>query len=180
MRNSLQRIFALAPSTSTSQESGMSSAECQALRQLLLLTQAEAGSWIGNVTERSWQYWESGKRPVPEDVAVKLRSVAKERFEHVDAALLELSTGARPVSVWYQSARDWQWRSAPDEKPWAWKLHNSIAAELCARQAITLVPFDPESFAAWSKGHKPVTADAEGKEHLRWAIEQLPGSGDFQ
>ena len=47
----------------------MTKKELKALRQLLCLECSEAAKHIGNVATRTWQYWESGRAPVPDDVA---------------------------------------------------------------------------------------------------------------
>ena len=179
MLNSLQRLFALG-SPKTPVSSSMSGAECQALRQLLLLTQKEAGTWIGQVSERSWQYWESGQRPVPQDVATLLRNIVKEREKLVRAAISQIAGGERPVAVWYQTEDDWKWRSAPKDKPWAWKVHNSVIAELTGQQRMTLVGFNESAFVAWQKqaGRKPVTTASEAMEHLMWAVAQIAETGE--
>lgn len=178
MRKILRRLFAPAQSTSPV-SSSMSASECQALRQLLLLTQHEAATWIGNVSERSWQYWESGKRPVPEDVSKLLRSIVAVRGESVDAAISQIEAGSRPVAVWYQTADDWKWTSTPSDKAWAWKLHNSVLAELAGRGRIALIGFDEAAFMEWCKnnGRKPVRVDAEAAEHLAWAAEKMSATG---
>lgn len=148
--------------------------ELQALRQLLLLTQGEAAQLIGNVSERSWQYWESGRRPVPEDVAVLMRSIASDRAQLLDAAITQLR--ARPdnasgLAVWYQDATDWRWRERPGEALWARNVHNSVLAELLGRGLVTLVKFDPKDFSAWVKnnGRAIVRIQDEAQEHLAWA-----------
>ncbi len=179
MLNALQRLFAPAPKN-TPVSSAMSAAECQALRQLLLLTQKEAGTWIGKVSERSWQYWESDQRPVPKDVSTLLRAIVRERCQLVDAVIAQLDSGAPPVGVWYQSEDDWKLRSAPSDKPWDWKLHNSVIAELAGRERLTLVRFSASAFHAWSKqaGRKPVMAVAEASEHLAWAVAHVGAMGE--
>lgn len=179
MLNALRRLFATAPKN-TPVSSSLSAAECQALRQLLLLTQKEAGTWIGQVSERSWQYWESGQRPVPQDVSNLLSEIVKEREQLIRSAISQLDAGARPVAVWYQTEDDWKWRRAPSDKPWAWKLHNSVIAELTGQQRMTLVAFNESAFVAWKKqaGRKPVTVATEAMEHLLWAVAQIAVTGD--
>lgn len=46
----------------------LNNSELQACRKLLMLDASEAAELLGNVSVRSWQYWESGRSPVPEDV----------------------------------------------------------------------------------------------------------------
>jgi len=42
--------------------------ELQACRKLLMLDVTEAAEWIGKVSNRSWQRWESGQHEIPGDV----------------------------------------------------------------------------------------------------------------
>lgn len=46
----------------------MTPAQLQALRRLLFFSVSDAARLIGGCSERSWQYWESGKRTIPADV----------------------------------------------------------------------------------------------------------------
>lgn len=151
--------------------SSMSAAEFQALRQLLLLTQAEAGQHVGErpVSERAVQYWEAGKRAIPEDVATGLRELAVLRQQMIGQGLKHLAYGAG-VAVWYASAEHWKWR-LQDES--LWKVHNSTVAELLARGAVRVVRFDPDAYAAWAKEQPLVVARDEWKLHLKWARQVL-------
>lgn len=172
MLNSLQRLIApvLQP---TATPGSMPAAECLALRQLLLLTQSEAATWLGGVSERSWQYWESGRRPIPHDVSKLLRKLAGQRRDSVEAAAAQIADGTFQIAVWYQTENDWRWRAMPKDVPWAWKLHNSVIAELAGRGLIALVGFDASDFSEWVKrsGRKPVRVVDEAGEHLAWAAE---------
>lgn len=178
MLKTIQGLFAPSKALPPSPDS-MSAADCQALRQLLLLTQAEAAAWVGEVSERSWQYWESGRRLVPEDVGRTLRSIAAARVKSVDAAIAQIEAGSRPVSVWYQTADDWKWRASPKDDAWAWKLHNSVVSELAGRGLVELVGFDSSDFVQWAKrnSRKPVTTAGEAAEHLAWASWHTATSG---
>lgn len=42
--------------------------ELQAIRKLLCLDVSEAAELVAKVSNRTWQYWESGCSPVPHDV----------------------------------------------------------------------------------------------------------------
>ncbi|MEJ6003808.1 Aca2/YdiL-like domain-containing protein [Paucibacter soli] len=154
---------------------GLCAAECQALRQTLLLTQAEAAAWLSTppVSERAWQYWEAGKRAVPADVAANLRSACAQR-EHLMAtalAAIEQQPGHKPVAVWYAKADDWKWTMrgiGPD-----WKLHNSVVAQLACQGRVQLVAFDEAAYVEWSAPLPPVMAASEMARHVRWAAERL-------
>lgn len=60
----------------------------QALRKVLFLSEQEAATLIGGVTTRTWQYWENGKKPVPQDVETKILEVVNEA-ETIFKAVLE-------------------------------------------------------------------------------------------
>lgn len=173
MLSALRRIFAPTPPTNTKPAS-MSASQCLALRQIFLMTQAEAAQWVGDVSERSWQYWEEGRKPVPEDVAAMLRMIASKRTLDIDLALQQINAGSPAVAVWYRFSDDWRWRATPKDHPWAWKLHNSIVAELASRGCVQIVGFDGVAFNEWSKeqGARPrgaVRLEDEAVLHLNWA-----------
>lgn len=98
----------------------MTNKELKALRQILALECSEAAEHIGNVSVRSWQRWESGAVPVPDDVAAKIQefsdirdSLVEQRYEefrvtkdiieldfHMTIADFEKATGKRNVVMW--------------------------------------------------------------------------------
>ena len=85
----------------------------QALRRLLFFTTAEAAELIGGVSERSWQYWESGKRTIPDDVIETVAHLCRWRNEQI----------ADPLSV---EVEDWE----PLYQP----VLRSVLAEIEARR----------------------------------------------
>ncbi|MFK4705643.1 DNA-binding transcriptional regulator YiaG [Roseateles asaccharophilus] len=153
----------------------MTAAECQALRQALLLTQAEAGLYVSAspVSERAWQYWEAGRRTVPADVAENLRALAKQKADAVDAVIQAASTAPPEplIAIFYPRVSDWQWTLK--DHGTAWKLHNSVVAELAARGLVKIVGFDSEAYAAWSKLLPPATVASEPNRHSAWALSTL-------
>ncbi len=151
----------------------MTGGQFQALRQLMLMTQAEAGAFLADrpVTERAVQYWEAGKRAIPEDAARSLIALVLERDRQMDKALAAIDadpTGA--VVVWYRSEEDWTWRH---QDLHFWKLHNSVAAAIFAAQLAELVTFDATAFVAWlreqvQQGTRMPALQAY-QQHLEWA-----------
>jgi len=171
--------FSLTPvSTSADPASTIGAAECQAMRQLLLLTQAEAGEWLSTppVSERAWQYWEAGKRSVPADVAASLRAACDLRRESIEQAqrAIEAASGILHVGVWYAKAADWKWTLRPPGLPW--KMHNSVVAHLAGQGAAKLVGFDEAAYAAWSEALPKINAARELARHGEWARSVLVGS----
>ena len=63
----------------------MNNLQLKAFRQGLGLTVAEAAE-IAQVTKRSFQYWEAGKVPVPNDVAITINTMAS----HYDLVLKKM------------------------------------------------------------------------------------------
>ncbi|MEJ6002566.1 Aca2/YdiL-like domain-containing protein [Paucibacter soli] len=153
----------------------LSAAECQAARQLLLMTQAEAAEWMSTtpVSERAWQYWEAGRRAVPADVAMTLRSACISRDMAIARALeaIHQAPGQRQVGVWYAKVDDWKWtlrRHGLD-----WKLHNSVVAHLTGQGLVKLVGFDEAAYLAWSRDLPKITSDGEMTRHAEWARSTL-------
>jgi Lon protease-like protein len=62
----------------------MTNKELQAARKLLFLDASEAAEYIGCVSVRSWQYWESGRSPVPVDVSEKIKTLAQRRLQFIE------------------------------------------------------------------------------------------------
>lgn len=156
----------------------ISRAECQALRQILLLTQAEAAAWLSNppVSERAWQYWEAGRRAVPTDVAQNLRDACRKREEMLADALdsIQKTQGQLPIAVWYAKADDWKWTFR--DLGLEWKLHNSVLAELASRNLVRLVGFDVAAYVAWSEALPAITSAGEMARHVQWAAETQSGT----
>ena len=62
----------------------MNNLELQAARKLLMLDASEAAEEIGNVSTRSWQYWETGERAVPDDVVDEMLALISIRMEKIE------------------------------------------------------------------------------------------------
>lgn len=67
----------------------MKKEQLQGLRKALFLDVKEAAELIGNVSPRSWQYWESGDRPVPQDVEEKMLNLSRLKNDAEKAVLDE-------------------------------------------------------------------------------------------
>lgn len=57
----------------------LNNSELQAMRKLLMLDVSEAAELIGKVSQRTWQYWESGRSPVPDDVDAEIYGLIQMR-----------------------------------------------------------------------------------------------------
>lgn len=82
----------------------------QAARKLFFLDVSEAAEHIGGVSVRSWQYWESGRSPVPADVADKIRRLADRRLEMIEASedLMVESAADDTVIDYYQTLAEYK------------------------------------------------------------------------
>lgn len=133
-----------------------------ALRQLLHFSIPEAARLLAasperpqGVQERTWRYWESGKVPVPADIAAQVRDVLQWRSAACAAAANVLrgqlaEVGADDVIELriYGSLEDYVATGAP---AWRWRPHCSIMAELAAidaRITLTLEPSRADDAAA--------------------------------
>lgn len=129
----------------------MNGTELQALRRLLFFQVPEAAAMISGTSERAWKHWEAGARPVPEDVAARVRELLAWRLVAIEDTidLIETQIHARgaPESarlVWYGRMQDW-----PGE-PVMWRPHQSVCAAVAEEvERVVLVPFDGPGFAAW-------------------------------
>lgn len=155
----------------------MTPTELHALRRWLCFSGPEAARWIAaeddrpkGVEERTWNRWEAGARPVPDNIAARVLQLVAYR-----ALLLrswhdqaQAATQAHPLALpWHDDGDDW-----PDARP----LHRpaqSAAAQLLAElgpDRVRLVPFDVAAFRAW---RETVGADAHALPpaalHQAWA-----------
>lgn len=155
----------------------MTPTELEALRRLLFFSAPEAARWLAaddqrpqGVEERTWNRWEAGARPVPDNIAARVASLAAWRGQVVAAGRQAGAQAGRPlVLVVYDDADDWSLHGAL-RRP-----HQSAAAQLLAElgpELVRLVPFDLASFRAWRQGR------ADRIDSDLWAAHQLTsGSG---
>lgn len=144
----------------------MTATELQAIRKLLFFSVPEAALLVaasperpGGVSERAWRQWESGERPVPEDVTLKLRELCDWRESALAAAIDQVKTMASAhgeptelVMVWYGRLQDWT--SIKGRDPVLWRPQCSVLAQLASTyDFIILKLFDPEEYEPW-RGHR--------------------------
>ena len=162
----------------------MNACELGALRRLLMLSAAEAARWVAcdelrpaGVEERTWNRWESGKVPVPDNIARQVGRLAQWRAELVQRLGAQVSgmwaATRRPVPlVWYTEAEDYL------GPPAQWRPHcSALAATLDAAQRgqlqaqVELVPFDAGPFNRWRLA---VGLEDDEDSRSRWAEEGGP------
>ncbi|MRR50809.1 MAG: DUF1870 family protein [Rhodocyclaceae bacterium] len=137
----------------------MTPSTLQALRRLLFFSVEEAALLIGDVSPRSWQYWERGERSIPDDVAETITRLCDWRDQAIWAAEETIRGQKRArkgapdlVMVWYQTLDDWA--TLPQREPLLWRPQCSVVAEIAARHGATLVTFDGPAYAAWLGGRE--------------------------
>lgn len=125
----------------------MNAKELQALRKMLMLDVSEAAEVIAGVSKRSWQYWEAGRSPVPEDVADRmtgLLTVRQMALDQLEAKALAYSDdpqdehGERLRVPYYPTLAAFAEAHPKDGRLLTWRCHQSAAAELYANNLIRL------------------------------------------
>lgn len=104
--------------------------ELQAARKLLMMDVSEAAAEVGNVSPRTWQYWESGRSKVPTDVALEIETLLElrlERMRAIDDKLAALADG-EILSLPYHLSFDTYVAANPEANKTLWRIDQSIAA----------------------------------------------------
>lgn len=99
----------------------MTNEQLQQLRKALFLDVAEAAEFIGNVSPRAWQRWESGDRAIPKDVENKIIELNKIQENAIGIALE--NEGYSYSFYDYESFRE----EFSDSKL-KWRLYQSVLA----------------------------------------------------
>lgn len=107
----------------------MNSKELQAARKLLMLDVSEAAEFLGNVSPRTWQYWESGRSAVPLDVADEMADLLRMRGDMISETQEQLpDNGNGAVLRYFNSFAEFA-SAHPDGTVRGWRLHQSVAAQ---------------------------------------------------
>lgn len=102
--------------------------ELQAVRRLLCLDVSEAAQLIGKVSKRTWQYWESGRSKVPEDVETEMYTLVSQRNQIIDFFTKEVGIYSDfGVIRWYHTYEDFL-SDYPKSNKILWRLHQSVCA----------------------------------------------------
>lgn len=107
----------------------MNNKELQAARKLLMLEASEAAELVGNVSVRSWQYWESGRNNVPDDVAAEMFALLAIRGEKIDAYLPRIEAGEQFALAFYNNYEQFA-QANPGQNRVSWRIEQSVAAAL--------------------------------------------------
>ena len=113
----------------------MTGHELQALRRLLFFTPAEAARRIAaddqrpdGVEERTWNRWEAGQRPVPENIAAGMLALVKWRGTELARLRQELQRARSGALLlpWPAEVDDWT------RGRLTWRPYQSAVAQLLA------------------------------------------------
>lgn len=94
-----------------------------------MLDVSEAAEEIGNVSPRSWQYWEAGQRNIPEDVIAEmyaLLSIRADKINELDELLLKTTNNQIQLN-YYMGFEQYQ-EKKPGAKKMQWRIEQSVAA----------------------------------------------------
>lgn len=120
----------------------MKGSELRRAREFLGLSIAEAAEYLGQVSKRSWQYWESGDRAVKPDVIEKIEFLL-ERAREVIQNVKDKGKDAHEIVVIYYNTPEYS-TSVLD-----WRLSQSLGRLLSIGFGTSLVEFDYDSFIAF-------------------------------
>lgn len=115
--------------------------ELQALRKLFMLDVSEAAKLIGGVSNRTWQYWEAGRSPVPDDVAEEMWFWNGWRDDLLEIRLGQCHTGSEEELIklnYYKTLDDFEKRTGK-RNVITWRISQSIAAQLYSERLCNLV-----------------------------------------
>ncbi|MGV2930163.1 DUF1870 family protein [Vreelandella venusta] len=116
----------------------MRGSELQALRKLLMLDVREAAEEIGQVSARSWQYWESGRYQVPSDVADKMWA-AVDIYKRLKAHIESLVNKQAGFDMSYYTRFNEYLRDNPSKSIIDWRIEQAVAAEAYSKGHIVIV-----------------------------------------
>lgn len=111
----------------------MTNTKLQALRNFLFLSVAEAAEHIGNVTPRTWQYWESGRVPVPNDVAYNIQDMIDLRQRKYEDSREKAKADPSFSFNYYQRHEDYIAAGNVGSVVF-WRITQSVAAQLMAEE----------------------------------------------
>nr|WP_314738696.1 DUF1870 family protein [uncultured Haemophilus sp.] len=121
--------------------------ELQIARKLLGLSIAEAAEYIGQVSKRSWEYWEREERPIKEDVKEKIKSLL-ERRKQVLKMVIEQGENAHKIAVIYYNTPEYC------ASVLEWRFTQSLASTIALDFGASLVEFDYKDYKNFCEKQK--------------------------
>lgn len=127
--------------------SGLNNFELQAIRKLLMLDVTEAAELIGNVSTRSWQYWESGERTIPDDVESEMFALSSIRNEIITGVIVADEDERK--QKWYPTFESFA-ADYPLRNRIMWRIHQSVLSYLFCEvgeiELLTDIETDKETY----------------------------------
>lgn len=111
----------------------MNNFELQAMRRLLFLEVSEAAELIAKVSNRTWQYWEAGRSPVPGDVEFEIYGISQWRTQLINELIEEYPWDSEETMQikWYHTYEAFL-EENPNSNKILWRLHQSVVAFIFA------------------------------------------------
>lgn len=117
----------------------MNGLELKLARQLLGLSVAECAEHIGKVAKRSWEYWESERNPIKEDVAEYMNMLLTRRREIIKQ-VADMGDNAKRIAVIYYKTPE------HCDSVIEWRFTQTLCATLALDFGAKLVDFDPKDY----------------------------------
>lgn len=147
----------------------MNHIELKTARTLLCLTVQDAAEHIGAVKQRTWEYWEQGEKPVPDDVAERINHLLNRRREilaTVQQQMLRDDANLKDVAVVYYPNPEYC------ESILDWRFSQSLAQTLTHDYGAKLIQFNPDEYKQWLETLK---IDDTQQARSQWAAETAAG-----
>ncbi|WP_028357637.1 DUF1870 family protein [Brackiella oedipodis] len=122
----------------------MNGQELKKARALLNLSQQEAAKLIGDVSKRSWVFWESGRPSIPQDVQEKFNDLLMRRKAIVQPFIDKTISPSNVYRI-YLDQNDLAFISDPIEL----RLLQGVALTLHFDYDLPLVDFDMKDYEQW-------------------------------
>ena len=94
-----------------------------------MLDVSEAAELVGNVSPRTWQYWEAGRSKVPPDVDSEMYALIAIRNELINIFMDKFKLDDIGPVRWFHVFEDFQ-TVFPDENKVTWRIYQSCIALL--------------------------------------------------
>jgi hypothetical protein len=109
----------------------LTNSELQATRKILMLDVSEAAEGIGKVSNRTWQYWESGRSKVPDDVDMEIYGLVKIRNDMIDEhkkKQMECEEVGEIYKIPYYHTFEQYIADHPEHSKVNWRLHQAAVS----------------------------------------------------
>lgn len=150
----------------------MNHIELKTARILLGLTLQDAAEHIGKMKQRSWEFLEQGKRPIPDDVVRTMCFLIKRRREILTAIqekmLREDGDLTRIAVVYYLNPNHCE--SILD-----WRFSQSLAMTLAHDYGAHLVEFNEEEYSSWLINNGMIDSKEKRSEWATYHVKQQNG-----